>query len=302
MVAHTGFEPVISSLRGRCPSPLDECATATYNNKSSRKFTTCEAKSSQVIFTSDLFSKFLQSRPSGISSKTIGSYHYTLDGFIGFLLSPEAISQYVNSLSCRNGKLKFYSCLRALCNWLCDNGYLCDNPIKKVSPPRKQQKLLPAISKQQLDTLLERCHSKRDKALISCLWYSGMRLSEVANVEASDFNWDEGTVTVLGKGNKYRKALAPNGVVKEWFTRHDTFEISRGGVQTMLKRLAKETGIQCNAHSFRRGFCVHNVKSGLSTRVVQVLGGWEQISMVERYSKSLTFDDALSIYHKVNGN
>ena len=27
MVAHTGFEPVISSLRGRCPKPLDECAT-----------------------------------------------------------------------------------------------------------------------------------------------------------------------------------------------------------------------------------------------------------------------------------
>jgi hypothetical protein len=27
VVAHTGFEPVISSLRGRCPKPLDECAT-----------------------------------------------------------------------------------------------------------------------------------------------------------------------------------------------------------------------------------------------------------------------------------
>jgi len=43
------------------------------------------------------------------------------------------------------------------------------------------------------------------------------------------------------------------------------------------------------------------VKSGLSTRLVQALGGWEQISMVEWYSKSLTFDDALSIYRKVNG-
>ena len=27
LVAHTGFEPVISALRGRCPRPLDECAT-----------------------------------------------------------------------------------------------------------------------------------------------------------------------------------------------------------------------------------------------------------------------------------
>ena len=63
-----------------------------------------------------------------------------------------------------------------------------------------------------------------------------------------------------------------------------------------------ETGIHCNPHSFRRGFCVHQVKSGLSTRVVQSLGGWEQLTMVEHYSKPLTFDDALSIYHKVNGD
>ena len=69
----------------------------------------------------------------------------------------------------------------------------------------------------------------------------------------------------------------------------------------MLKRLTVETGIQCNAHAFRRGFAVHQIKSGLSTRVVQALGGWETIAMVEHYSKSLIFDDALSIYRTVNG-
>ena len=44
------------------------------------------------------------------------------------------------------------------------------------------------------------------------------------------------------------------------------------------------------------------VKSGLSTRVVQSLGGWEQLSMVERYTKSLSFDDALKLYKSVNFN
>jgi len=155
------------------------------------------------------------------------------------------------------------------------------------------------VSPQQ--TLLSYCHCERDKALISLLWYSGMRISEAVDLKASDFNWGEGTVVVLGKGNRYRKCLAGNGVVRHWFSEHDTFDISKAGTQTMLKRLAKETGIRCNPHSFRRGFAVHQVKSGLSTRVVQALGGWETISMVERYSKSLTFDDALSIYHKVNG-
>jgi site-specific recombinase XerD len=189
-----------------------------------------------------------------------------------------------------------------LCTWLWQNGHIADNPIKKVPPPKTQKKLLPAVSKEQLDTLLNHCRCKRDKALITLLWYSGMRISEAVNVSAKDFNRDEGTVVILGKGNRYRKALAGNGLVREWFSRHDCFEISKAGAQTMLRRLASETGIQCNPHSFRRGFCIHQIKSGLSTRIVQALGGWQSISMVEGYSRSLSFEDALQVYQSVNGS
>ncbi|MFC1977524.1 tyrosine-type recombinase/integrase [Chloroflexota bacterium] len=73
-------------------------------------------------------------------------------------------------------------------------------------------------------------------------------------------------------------------------------------IQLMLKRLGRETGLHCNPRSFRKGFCVHQIKSGLSTRVVQALGGWETIAMVEHYSKSLGFNEALELYHKVNGD
>jgi len=91
-----------------------------------------------------------------------------------------------------------------------------------------------------------------------------------------------------------------NGEVRQWFSEYDSFEISTHGIATMLQKLGKETGIHCNPHSFRRGFCIHQVKSGLSTRVVQALGGWEQLTMVEHYSKSLTFDDALTVYKSAN--
>jgi site-specific recombinase XerD len=123
-----------------------------------------------------------------------------------------------------------------------------------------------------------------------------MRISEAVYVKATNFNWIEGTVIVLGKGNRFRKALAGNELVKAWFTKHETFEISKAGSIIMLRRLGQYAGIHCNAHSFRRGFCVQQVKSGLSTRVVQNLGGWESISMVERYSKSLSFEESLLLY------
>ena len=242
---------------------------------------------------------FLRSRGPGISAKTIQLYHYALDRFIGYPLTLEGINSYLNSLSCGNGKTNYFRCIRTLCRWLYQNDYIESNPIEKVSPPRRQKKLLPAITEEQLCILLQHCDD-RDKAIISLLWHSGMRLSEAANVRANDFNWEEGSVIVLGKGNKYRKAIAGNSIVKNWFEHHDSVERSAKGIKSMLWRLSNETGIHCNTHSFRRGFRVHQVKAGLSTRVVQALGGWEQISMVEHYSKSLTFDDALQLYKQVN--
>jgi len=59
------------------------------------------------------------------------------------------------------------------------------------------------------------------------------------------------------------------------------------------------TDIHCNPHSFRRDLCVHNVKSGLSNKVIQSLGGWETPDMVSHYAASLTFDDVLKLYKVV---
>jgi len=259
------------------------------------------SKSSQK-FTKDLLDNFLSSRASGTSSKTIELYHFALDRFIGYPLTPEGIKNYLDSLTCRNGKHNYFRCIKTLCRWLYQTNQLSSNPTEKVLPPRRQKKILPAISREQFDIIVEYAHTERDKVIINLLWYSGMRRSEVANVQAKDFNWEEGTVLVLGKGNRYRKALAGNGIVKDWFTNNDSLGITSYGIQTMLRRLEQTARIKCNAHSFRRGFCVHNVKSGLSNKVIQSLGGWETPEMVSHYAASLTFEDALELYHKANGN
>jgi integrase/recombinase XerD len=245
---------------------------------------------------------FLSSRASGTSYKTLAVYHLALDNFIGYPLTAEGINTYLNSLTCGNAKHNYYRCIKTLCRWLYHTDQLPSNPIEKVLPPRRQKKLLPAISKDQLDILLGHCVSEKNKVIINLLWYSGMRLSEVANVRSSDFNWEEGTVIVLGKGNRYRKAIAGNDKVREWFQNHNSLEITADGISTMLERLGHDTRIHCNPHSFRRGFCVHNVKLGLSNKVIQSLGGWESPSMVSHYAQSLTFEEALAIYKAQNNN
>jgi len=253
-------------------------------------------------FTKELLDNFLSSRASGTSPKTLGIYHLALDRFIGYPITPEGINAYLNSLTCGNAKHNYYRCIKTLCRWLYHTDQIPANPIEKVLPPRRQKRLLPAINKEQLEILVNHALTERDKVILDLLWYSGMRLAEAANVRAKDFNWEEGTVVILGKGNRYRKALAGNGIVKDWFTKHDSLGITPQGIQTMLQRLGQATGIRCNAHSFRRGFCVHNVKLGLSNKVIQSLGGWETPDMVSHYAASLTFDDALKLYKVINTN
>jgi len=113
-----------------------------------------------------------------------------LDRFIVYALTPEGINTYLNGLTCGNGKHNYFRCIKTLCRWLYQNSCISSNPIEKVSPPRRQKKLLPAISKKKLQTLLKHSDNhknpERDKAILSLLWYSGMRLSEVANVKADD--------------------------------------------------------------------------------------------------------------------
>jgi integrase len=64
----------------------------------------------------------------------------------------------------------------------------------------------------------------------------------------------------------------------------------------MLKRLCKETGVRCNPHSFRRGFAVHQVKSGLSNKVIQALGGRESPHVVGDCAASSNLDDASELH------
>ncbi len=211
--------------------------------------TTYLASKCSQLFTKELLDSFLLSRASGINPKTLQLYHFALDRFIGYPLTTEGINRYLDSLACKNGKHNYYRCLKTLCRWLYQTDQLAISPIENVLPPRRQKRLLPAISKEQLDTLVKHAPTERDKIVLNILWYSGMRLSEAANVRAKDFNWEEGTAIVLGKGNRYRKALAGNGVVRNWFTEQDGLGITAAGISTMLKRLGKATGIHCNPHT-----------------------------------------------------
>ena len=165
---------------------------------------------------------------------------------------------------------------------------------------------MPSITEQQVDMLISSVDNVRDKCIISLLADSGMRLRELAGVKASDIDSESYTIAIWGKGNKQRRAPfteTTGGLLQRWLSRNgggdNIWGINRHGIETLLKRLKQDMGIPCNAHSFRWGFACTLHWKGLSTLDIMHLGGWQDLSMVLRYTRSINFEDCLKHYKQV---
>ena len=166
---------------------------------------------------------------------------------------------------------------------------------------------MPSVTEEQVEYLVSKADNLRDKCILRLLFDSGMRLTELTNIKANDINWDTCTITIIGKGNKQRRApftqrtseLLQTYLADSHNGNSNIWGIQRRGVQTVLKKLSWQTDIKCNPHAFRRGFACNLHRKGLSTLDIMHLGGWSDLSMVLRYTRSITFEDCLKHYRKV---
>lgn len=67
----------------------------------------------------------------------------------------------------------------------------------------------------------------------------------------------------------------------------------------MLNTLKLKTGLPCNPHTFRRTFTSILAKRGVDSLHIMRLGRWESIQMVDRYTKSVRFEDSLKLYDAI---
>jgi len=206
------------------------------------------------------------------------------------------------NLNCGNAKASYYRAIRAFCNWATREGYLKANPLDRVDKPKLAKRILPSITAEQVQYLIDTVDNLRDKAIISLLAESGMRLNELANIQASDIDWGSYSITIIGKGNKQRKAPFTERSAKllqaylgDNHHNGSIWNLKARGIQTMLQGLELQTAIRCNAHSFRRGFACNLHRKGLSTLDIMHLGGWEDLSMVLRYTRSITWSEPLKL-------
>ena len=198
-------------------------------------------------------------------------------------------------------------------------------PAQNVSSPKLAQLLPKAMDADLVQRLLDfkpkGMIEIRDKALAELLYSSGLRLSEVCQLEVQDLDLKERTCRVLGKGNKTR--IVPVGkkaiqAIRDWmiyrselkasketstdaiFLNNKGNRISARSIQLRLEKLCLQRGIPgINPHMLRHSFASHVLESSGDLRAVQEMLGHSDIGTTQIYTK-LDFQHLSKVYDKAH--
>ncbi len=257
----------------------------------------------------DYLALFIQSRQTNeVSASTLTFYNVKLGRFISELnpdkVTRQGIERFLLQFDNPGNRHAYFRTIRTFYIWR-EQNFGLPNPIKNLKAPRLGKLIMPSLTKDQVTTLINNAHQLRDKAIIALFVESGLRLSELTDIRLEHFDWESlCTVRVLGKGKK--EAHAPFGemsakYLKEWITKYrpngsNIWGLNRWGIISMLRRLETTTGFPCNPHTFRRTFACLLRKAGVDTMTIKDLGRWESLEMVQRYTRSFSFQDSLKFY------
>lgn len=189
--------------------------------------------------------------------------------------------------------------LSAFFQWLATEELIPKNPMTKISPIRFHVELKEEFSPVEIDVLRSACRSKKERALIEFLLASGVRVSELTQMEIRDI--DRSTLSVHvrhGKGDKERMTyISPvamthlaayldsrpeNGAALFYNKNHKPLQ--DGGVRKILNTIAARVGLDnVHPHRFRRTFATGLARRGMEIQEVQKLLGHTGINTTMRY-------------------
>ncbi|OCG19856.1 site-specific tyrosine recombinase XerD [Gilliamella sp. App4-10] len=211
---------------------------------------------------------------------------------------------------------RLLSATKRFFQYLYQENYRTDNPSAMLSSPKLPKKLPKDLTESQVDALLEAPSIEdpielRDKAMLEVLYATGLRVSELVNLELSDVSIRQGVVRVIGKGNKER--LVPLGEEAvywlEYYFKYARNNLLKTGPIDVIfpSRLGKKmtrqtfwhrikyyailTGINIEAlspHVLRHAFATHLLNHGADLRVVQMLLGHSSLSTTQIYTHVAT--------------
>ena len=205
------------------------------------------------------------------------------------------------------------SALRTYFVFLVDNGVMSFNPAKAVHNDKAVTRETNILSSKEIDLLLAQPDKNepkgmRDKAMLELLYATGIKVSELIDLNIDDVNFQISFINVGTTGkeryiplyklalkslqtyvNTYRKLLISSPDEKALFVNCNGERMTRQGVWKILKYYASKAGIKSDItpHTIRHSFAAHLLQNGADIHDIQEILGHSDIASTQRYAQFL---------------
>lgn len=240
-------------------------------------------------------------RLRGFSPLTIRNYSFFIKKFLTSAnknpenLDQEDAKQYLSSmfeLKSKNTIMLAAASLKFL------YAEVLHKPVAEIKMPKKEKRLPEVLSKDEVFKLINAAETKKSKLILSLLYSSGLRVSELVNIKPSDINFEENTGWVRkGKGSKDRMFILSQDLASELksylkkrenhkYIFSESSPLTTRNIQKIVKNVRQKSKInkKITPHTLRHSFATHLLEAGTDIRKIQVLLGHSSLNTTSLYT------------------
>lgn len=266
----------------------------------------------------NLVKKFIEAKKiEGCSKRTEEYYESTLVYFEEHIKCPigdvtteqirDYLSKYQKINNCSNSTLDtIRRILSSFYRWLEEEDYVIKSPMKRIHRIKSPVLIKSAFSEEQIEVIRNSTVDNiRNLAIVDLLLSSGLRVSELVNLNRSSINLNTRTCVVLGKGAKqrhiyfdYRTKIELENYLKNRKDKGRALFVSSrknkngtynrlcvNSIEKIIRELGEKTDIlNVHPHRFRRTLATRAIDKGMPIEQVQVLLGHSKIDTTLRYA------------------
>lgn len=203
-------------------------------------------------------------------------------------------------------------CYSSFFGWLYKEGLTDKNPCLGLAQIKYKKQVKKPFTAVDLEKIRMCCKNKRDLALVSFLYSTGCRVSEVSKLNIDDIDFESQECVVIGKGNKERTVYLSDVAMmhlQEYLNeRKDTLEalfigkgterLGKTGIEALLKRIEKQIDVEdIHPHRFRRTLATNLLDRGMNIQDVAEILGHSDLKTTQIYCY-ISKDNVKTAYKK----